>query len=203
MIECKSEQGTDGWFNDRLGIPTASMFKSIITSTGKPSTQAGAYMNGLIADVLAGKFLDSMPSTYWMERGTELEPDARELYEFITDNKVDQMGFCYKDDKMDVGCSPDGVIGNDGLIEIKSPKAATVVSYMLGGKVPSDYVPQVQGQLWVMEREWCDFFVYHPDLKSFKIRAYRDDGYIKLLSEAIEKFNNKKNEKIAKLKEAA
>ena len=203
MILCESEQGTEGWFNDRLGIPTASMFKSILTSTGKPSAQANGYMNGLIADVLAGQFLDKMPPTFWMERGTELEPDARELYEFITDNKVDQIGFCYKDENKDVGCSPDGVVGKDGLIEIKSPKAATVVSYMIGGKVPSDYVPQVQGQLWIMEREWCDFFVYHPDLKSFKIRAYRDDDYINKLSEAIVKFNEKKNEKIIKLKESA
>ncbi|MDA3853324.1 MAG: YqaJ viral recombinase family protein [Bacteroidales bacterium] len=188
MIECKHEQGTEAWHIDRLGIPTASMYKSIITSTGKLSTSAKTYMNALLADWLAGKPVDKFEPTLAMQTGTEREAEARDLYSFISDNEVTETGFWFKNDKKLTGCSPDGFVGDKGLKEIKCPKASTLIGYRLAGKLPSDYVPQVQGQLWVMDREYCDFFVYHPDIDNFLIRVERDEKYITTLSGLVNKF---------------
>lgn len=187
-VECKHEQGTLGWLQDRLGVPTASMYKSIITSTGKASATAKTYMRGLLANLEAGKPVDSFKPTAEMKTGIEREPDAADLYEFITDNEVMKTGFWFKDDKKKTGCSPDRLIGDDGLLEIKCPNASTLIGYRLDKKVPTAYIQQIQGQLWVMGRQWCDFLAYHPDIKHFLIRVERDEQYITMLSGAINKF---------------
>lgn len=188
MIESKHEQGSTEWHLDRLGIPTASMFKSIITSTGKPSTSSKAYMYGLLADWLAGKPVDKFEPTQAMQTGTEREAEARDLYSFVSGNEVTETGFWFKDDKKLTGCSPDGRLSGNGLIEIKCPKASTLVGYKLSNKLPADYVPQVQGQMWVMDAEYCDFFVFHPDIDHFLIRVNRDEKYMKLLEAEVYKF---------------
>ncbi len=188
MIECKHEQGSDAWHLDRLGIPTASMFKSIITSTGKPSTSAKGYMNGLLADWEAGKPVDAWEGNQFTETGNEREAEARDLFQFITDKEIVETGFWFKDDKKLTGCSPDGLIGDNGLIEIKCPKASTLIGYRLDNKCPATYVPQIQGQMWVMDKEYCDFFVYHPDIVNFHIRVNRDDEFIKKLESELNKF---------------
>ena len=188
MIECKHQQNTPEWHLDRLGIPTASMFKSICTSQGKPSASAKAYMNGLLADWLAGKPVDAFAPTLAMQNGTEREAEARELYTFVTDKEVTETGFWFKDESKLTGCSPDGLLLDNGLIEIKCPKASTLVGYKLANKLPTDYVPQVQGQMWVMDSEYCDFFVYHPEIERFSIRVERDDKYIETLSGLVCKF---------------
>jgi len=187
-IECNHEQGTEAWHLDRLGIPTASMFKSIIASTGKPSTSAKTYMNALLADWEAGKPVDAFEPTQAMQTGTERETEARGLYQFIADTEVSETGFWFKDDKKLVGCSPDGLIDDNGLIEIKCPKASTLIGYRLDGKCPATYVPQVQGQMWVMDKEYCDFLVWHPDIKHMLIRVERDEKFITSLSGLISKF---------------
>ena len=190
MIVCKAQQGTDEWLQDRCGVPTASMFSNILTATGKASSSAKNYQYQLLADWLAGQPVDPFPANFWMIRGTELEPVARETYEFITDNSVSEIGFVLRDDRM-VGCSPDGLVDDNGLIEIKCPKASTHVSYILGKKLPDTYKQQVHGQLWIMEREWCDFFSYHPDMPVFKIRVQRDEKYIKTLADEMDIFIDK------------
>lgn len=195
MIECTHPQGSDEWLVDRCGIPTASMFKSIVTSTGKPSTSAKTYMNSLLADWLAGKPVDAFEPTDAMKRGTEREAEARELYSFITDNKVVETGFWFKDERKLVGCSPDGLVNDNALIEIKCPKASTLVGYRLDNKCPATYVPQVQGQMWVMDKEYCDFLVWHPDINHFLIRVERDEKYITIMSGLINKFIDEMLEK--------
>lgn len=189
-IECTHEQGSDLWLLDRLGIPTGSMFKSIITSTGKPSTSAKTYMNQLLADWVAGKPVDAFEPTQAMIDGTNREAESRDLYTFLTDNEVTETGFWFRDDKL-TGVSPDGMVGNDGLVELKNPKASTLIGYKLDNKLPATYVPQVQGQLWIMEREWCDFLVNHPDIPHFLIRVNRDDDFIAKLSAEVDKFIDK------------
>ena len=188
MIECTHPQGSEEWLLDRLGIPTASMYKSIITSTGKPSTSSKGYMNSLLADWLAGKPVDAFEPNQAMLNGTEREAEARDLYSFITDKTVSETGFWFKDNKKLTGCSPDGILSDNGLIEIKCPKGSTLVGYKLANKLPADYVPQVMGQMWVMDSEYCDFFVYHPDIDNFYIRVDRDDKYISLLETEVNKF---------------
>ena len=187
MIECNHEQGTDAWMLDRLGIPTASMYKNIITSTGKPSTSAKGYMNQLLADWEAGEPVDSFEPTPAMQTGTERESEARDLYSFLTENEVIETGFWFKDEKKLTGCSPDGLVDGN-LVEIKCPKGATLIGYRIDNKCPATYVPQVQGQMWVMDAEWCDFFSWHPDINHFLIRVERDEKYIKSLEHEVNKF---------------
>jgi exodeoxyribonuclease (lambda-induced) len=200
--ECKHEQGTEAWHLDRLSVPTASMFKSIITATGKPSTSAKGYMNALLADWEAGKPVDAFEPTQAMQTGTEREAEARDLYQFITDKEVTKTGFWFKDKRKLTGCSPDGLLNDNGLIEIKCPKASTLIGYRLDNKCPSIYVPQVQGQMWVMDSEYCDFFVYHPEINHFSIRVERDEKYITTLSGLVNKFIDVMLEKRELLKQS-
>ena len=119
-----------------------------------------------------------------MQRGTELEPEARAYYELIA-GPVQEIGFCIHDDGF--GCSPDGVVG-DGLLEIKCSLAHTHVEYLREGVIPSIYIPQVQGQMLVMDKQWCDFLSYHPDMKPLLVRVNRDDMYCALLHEALKEL---------------
>ena len=187
MIILDLEQGSEEWHLARLGIPTASNFAKIITSTGKLSTSATGYMHKLIAEYLMEKPID-IEKTEWMERGNELEADARGAYEFITDTTVDEVGLIYKDDKRLVSASPDGLINSDGGLEIKCPSPAVHVEYLLANKCPSKYLPQVMGCMYVTGRIWWDFMSYHPDLDPLIVRVNRDEELITKMDEAINKF---------------
>ena len=146
MIILDCDQNSDEWFAARLGIPTASCFDKICTPTGKSSTQSAAYMNKLLADWLLG----SPSATFTNDavaRGTDLEGEARSYYEFYTGLSVQQVGFCYRDTAHLVGASPDGLVGDDGGIEIKCPLPHTHVGYLLSDTIPTAYNAQVQGPL--------------------------------------------------------
>jgi putative phage-type endonuclease len=168
------------WFAARLGVPSASNFGKVITPGGKRSTQVEGYLNRLVADVLTGRSDQQEPSEA-MQRGTDLEPEARAYYELIA-GPVEEVGFCIHDDGF--GCSPDGVVG-DGLLEIKCPLAHTHVEYLRDGVIPSIYIPQIMGQMLVMDKKWCDFLSYHPDMKPLLIRVGRDDKFCATLHEAL------------------
>ena len=123
------EQGTEEWHNLRLGVPTASRFSDIITpSKGDLSKSADKYMNELIAEKITLQ-REQFKMTDWMERGNELEAEARDVYSFLSDNEVTEVGFITNDDGT-IGASPDGLIGKDGGLEIKCPKASTMVKYL-------------------------------------------------------------------------
>lgn len=199
MIILDLEQNTPEWHQARLGIPTASMMSSIITSTGKPSTSAKTYMNQLLADWYAGKPVDNWEGNKFTEIGHEREKEVIDLYQFITDNPVQQVGFCFKDDKREVGCSPDGLVGDNGLFEQKNPKGSTMIKYLLDGKPPTEYRVQVQAQLWITGRDWCDFMVQHPDLGHKKWTIERDEQFITTMSGMVSKFNTEMLEKRKKL----
>ena len=177
------EQGSPEWLQARLGVPTASAFDKIITPTGKASTQTDAYAKKLVAEWLCGEPLDEYGNA-WMQRGNELEPQARSFYEFQTDCTVEQVGFVLRDDEL-VGCSPDGLVGEKGLVEIKCPAPHTHVDYLLSGTIPNKYRPQVQGQMMLTGREWCDFVSYHPLMAPVIIRVERDDAFIETLNELL------------------
>lgn len=188
IIDC--EQHSDEWFAVRCGKVTASHFAEVMAKGrgGGASKTREKYMMQLLAERVSGRPEESYQNK-WMEEGTEKEPDARFLYEWITDKKVEQVGFVQATD--DVGCSPDGLIDSDGQIELKCPKLTTHIGYILKDTLPSEYKPQVQGQLWVCERKWCDFVSYHPDYKKQQLfihRVERDDAYIELLAAATATF---------------
>ncbi len=184
MIISPHEQGTDAWLAARLGKPSASCFSKLITMTGKPSASADAYINQLLGERLTGKSEPHYTSEA-MILGTEREPEARADYEFITGNKVDQVGFIL-DDSQSYGCSPDGLIGDDGGLEIKCPAQTTQAGYWRDKQSGvKKYYQQIQGCMMVTGRKWWDFFSYHPDMPHVLVRVKRDQDYIDKLSEQV------------------
>ena len=182
------EQRSAEWIKCRIGIPTASCFDRIITpATGKPSASAVAYRRELLAEWLMGEPV-SIKESGWMQRGTEMEPEARAFYEFEADAEVTEAGFVFLDERRLIGCSPDGLVGDDGLVEIKCPSPGVHVSYLIDAKLPTAYIPQVQGCLWVTGRKWCDFISYHPDMEPLIVRVMRDEDYIGRMATLIETF---------------
>lgn len=177
------EQGTVEWLQARLGCPSGSGFSKLITSGGKPSTSAETYINELIAEAVIGE-TTPMETTAWMQRGTELEPQARTFYEFENDCVVEQVGFCMHN-TLRCGVSPDGLVGLSGGIEIKCPKPSTHIAYLRSGKLPAVYKAQVMGCLWITEREWWDFISFHPQLPNLVVRVHRDDNYIEQLERLV------------------
>jgi putative phage-type endonuclease len=187
-------QNTSEWLELRRGKFTASMFKDLFM---KEST--AGYRNTLykvVFERLTNEVPDSVTSN-WMERGHELEIIARQVYELETFNKVRNGGFWEYSEW--VGCSPDGLIGDNGLVEIKCPKYSTIIEYMLSGKLPTIYEWQVHGQMFVTGRKWCDFMAYHPNLKPLIIRIIRDEEKIKQLKDKLEESILKVKNKIKKL----
>ena len=122
-----------------------------------------------------------------MARGTELEPEAREAYEFISGNDVIETGFIL-DASFEYGCSPDGLITDQGGLEIKCPAPQTMVSYLRDNQVGvKKYWQQIQGCMWITQREWWDFFAYHPEMPHAIVRVERDEDYIAKLAEEVTK----------------
>lgn len=181
----QNEQGSPEWLAARLGIPSASMFAKIVTTKGIWSASADAYINQLVAERLTGE-REEVFQSHHMLRGTELEPDARDLYSLISDAEVTEVGFCLHD-TLSAGCSPDGLIGEDGGLEIKCPAPSTHVEYLRGEVLPSKYKQQVMGCLWITGREWWDFVSYHPTMKPLIVRVERDEEYIAALENCVTK----------------
>jgi len=182
-------QGGSAWLKARLGIPTGSNFEKILTpATRKPSTQAHGYMRTLLAEWLIGEPSDSGSSGF-MDRGTMLEPLARKWYAYDRGVGVQEIGLVLRDDRM-AGASPDGLVEQDGTLEIKCPAAATHVGYLLDG-LPQSYFAQMQGALWLTGREWCDLLSFHPEpdrIPPVVKRFPRDEQYIAALDAAVSTF---------------
>jgi len=181
IIEC--EQGSPEWLQARLGIPSASSYAKLVTTTGKASAQATAYINQLVAERITGEptfFQVTDP----MQRGMDLEPQARTAYEMETGNLVSQVGFLMHD-TLQAGASPDGMVGENGGLEIKCPSAHTHVEYLRDGDLPIKYFQQVQGCLWISGRDWWDFMSYHPKMEPLIVRVFRDEEFIKALECAV------------------
>ena len=161
VLTCK--QGSGEWFRARLGKPTASRFSEIVTSTGKASTAQARqnYLCELVAERLCQSITQRF-ETSAMERGTALEPQGRDWYTLDTGNKVETVGFVM-DDSEAWGCSPDGLVADDGGLEIKCPLRTTMVKHLLADEKPKDYAVQIQGGLWVTQRKWWDLVLYTDD----------------------------------------
>jgi len=177
MIIHNMEQYSDEWWAIRNGKASASNAKKLVTSTGAASKSMAEYAVELANDMFAGKSTDSFAGNVHTERGTELEPEARSNYEMTNQVEIIETGII-TDDLMRWAASPDGVVGDDGLIEIKclSPKRHTqaLLYFKKNNKAPTDYIAQIQMQMLLAEREWCDLCLYHPDLPSITIRNYPD-----------------------------
>lgn len=190
LITLNCEQGSEEWLAARLGIPTATGFENIVTATGKKSASYIKYMAELIEESILGGS-DTFKSSF-MERGNQLEPQARAAYEFLTGNDVVQVGGVYLNENRDVMVSPDGLIPSlkKGL-EIKCPKMSTHIRYLLEGGLPSEYVIQVQANLWVTGYETWDFVSYCPEYQKqtlYLFTAARDEKLMKAFDEHIPQF---------------
>jgi hypothetical protein len=167
---------------------TASCFDKIITNkTAKLSASCEGYACQLLAEQIIGAPVDLASATF-MERGEVLERKAVEWYELQRDCDTEQIGFILRDDRR-VGCSPDRLVGDDGILEIKCPSVANHLSFLLGAdSVAMDYRAQVQGQLWITGRQWVDTLSYNPDLPNALVRIPRDEDFIGKLAAAVDQF---------------
>jgi len=202
MIELM-EQGTEAWFNIRIGKVTASRVADVLakTKTGYSTTRDN-YMAQLVCERLTGLKGESFTNAA-MQHGTETEPLARAAYEARYDVLVDEVGFVSHPTIEMSGASPDGLVGDDGLIEIKCPNTATHIETLLSESVPNKYYTQMQFQIACTGRKYCDFVSFDnrlpTELQMFVKRVPRDDVYIRLIEDEIVKFLNELDTKINQL----
>lgn len=193
------EQGTPEWYQARAGIPTASEFDTVMAKgrgSGDSKTRR-TYMLKLIGERLTREPMWSYSNEH-MERGKVMEAEARDLYQMIAEVECQQVGFLRRGD---AGCSPDSLIGTDGMLEIKTKLPHLQLDCILYDELPTEHRAQCQGQLWIAEREWVDFVSYWPGLPLFAKRVFRDEDYIKRLAEAVRAFNAEMEETIAKVQQ--
>ncbi len=182
------EQGTEAWHEARAGLVTMSEVQALLVNGKDPSGfGAGAlsYMHQIIGERITGEPSGAFQGNTHTQRGHEMEVIARELYEDRTGNTVEQCGLIVNHG---VGYSPDGLVGTEGAVEIKSKLPKLQVEVLLAGEIPKEHMAQIQGGLWVAEREWLDFVSYWPGMPLFVKRAYRDEKMISLISERVEAF---------------
>ena len=198
-------QRTEAWHTARLGKVTASRVADVIAKT---KSGYGASRANLMADLICERLTGQPASTFTnahMEWGTEQEPHARADYSARAGELVEEVGFIDHPRIANSGASPDGLVGDDGLVEFKCPATATHLDTLLAGDVPSKYIPQMQGQMACTGRKWCDFCSYDPrlpeHLRMFVKRVERDDDYIKVLEGEVTVFLAELEEKLSKLQE--
>jgi len=179
------EQGSDLWLKARMGVITASNFSKILGK--KDKSERKTYLYKKAAELSGGSYEEGYKNDF-MERGNEIEDQARAMYELKQKVEVEQIGFIKQEDYL--GCSPDGLVGDDGMVEIKCPLASTHVKRIVEAKLPPEYRAQIQGQMWVAQRQWCDFVSFHPDVTQniFILRVERDADYIADLTIAATDF---------------
>ena len=182
MIIHEEEQGTDEWHALRAGLPTASEADKLVTSQGAISKQMDGVALQCAVDLYAGEPLDKWAGNEWTDRGHEMEDRARAFYEnTFSDRIVTQVGFITTDDNS-AGASPDGLVDEGGMLEIKCLKATShakvLIAYERNGKLPATYICQPQMQMLVAERAWCDMVFWHPELPALIVRHLPDDSII-------------------------
>lgn len=187
IIEC--EQNSPQWYEARLGIPTASMFATVMASGrggGESKTRAD-YMRKLAGEILTGEPMETFSNSN-MERGKIMEDEARDLYAFLKNCEPQRVGFIRSGS---AGCSPDSLIDENGGLEIKCALAHIQIDRLMRDELPPEHKAQVQGSLWVTGREFWDYASYcSPKLPLFVKRVTRDNGYIANLAGEVDRFND-------------
>lgn len=186
-------QGSPEWFAARLGKATASKIADIIAKTKSgPAASRATYQGQLVAERLSQQAAESF-SNAAMQWGTDQEPNARAAYAFLhASGPVVEVGFVDHPTVAMSGASPDGLVGDDGLVEIKCPNTATHIATLKGRAVPGKYLTQIQWQLACTRRKWCDFVSYDPrlpdELQLYVERVHRDDDMIRELEAEVAAF---------------
>lgn len=201
LVDCA--QGSQEWLTARAGKVTASRIADLMakTRTGWGASRAN-YMAELVAERLTGNVAEGFTNAA-MQWGTEKEPEARAAYEFYRDATVEQVGFVLHPTIDLTGCSPDGLVGADGMVEIKCPNTATHLDTLLGEGIAEKYIKQMQWQMRCCERAWCDFVSYDPRLPArmqlFVQRVKRDNNLISEIEHETLIFLREIGEKVAAL----
>lgn len=185
-------QGSDEWKQLRLGKVTASRVADVIAKTKSGwGTSRFNYAAELIAERLTGTTAEGFTSSA-MQWGTDQEPMARMAYEFLHNVTVGQVAFVGHPTIQDAGASPDGIVGEDGLVEIKCPNTATHIDTLIAQTIPAKYITQMQWQMACTGRKWCDFVSYDPRLPEsmqvFVKRVDRDEAFILELENEVVAF---------------
>jgi len=196
-------QQTSEWYESKIGKVSASRCADVMARIKSGySMSRKNYMMDLVIARLTGVYPESFTSPA-MQWGIETEAEARKEYEAETFNIVQEVGFIELNE--DVGCSPDGLIGENGGLEIKCPNTVTHIDTILSGKIDRKYMLQIQFSLWVTGREWWDYVSYDPrcpaNLRLYIQRVYRDENLISEISEEVEKFVEEMKDLIKKLQE--
>lgn len=199
------EQRSPEWFAARLGKVTASRVADILAVTKSgPSASRKNYMAELIAERLTGQPAQTFTSPA-MQWGTDNEPMARAAYEFMTDTTVEEVGFVDHPNIANFGASPDGLVGADGLVEIKCPNTATHLDTLLGAEIDARYVTQMQVQMACTRRKWCDFVSFDPrlpgDMQVHVRRVNADPEAAGKIEEAVTAFLAELDAKVAELRQ--
>ena len=196
IIDCV--QGTPEWKAARAGVITASEFSTVLATGrgGGESKVRRTYMMKLAGEILTGEPADSYSNGH-MERGHALEDEARQTYAFLADAEPQQVGFIKRGR---VGYSPDGLVGEKGLVEIKTKLPHLMIEILLADKFPADHVAQCQGGLWVSDREWLDIVCYYPKMPVFIKKTYRDELFINRLAQEVDLFQEELDELVEKIR---
>lgn len=195
IFDC--EQNSPEWFAARMGIPTASEFGTVTAKGrgGGESVTRRKYLLTLAAQIITGEYVQTWAGNEHTERGHAMEDEARQFYAFQRDADPQRVGFMRRGR---AGASPDSTIGARGLLEIKTKLPHLQLEVLEQDRLPPEHVAQVQGQLWVSGRDYCDFVSYWPKLPLFVKRIERDDAYIANLAQAVADFNGELDAIVAK-----
>lgn len=182
------EQNSPEWFAARMGIPTASEFSTVMAKGkgGGDSVTRRKYMLTLAAQIITGEYVQTWAGNEHTERGHAMEDEARQFYAFQRDADPQRVGFMRNGR---AGASPDSLVGESGLLEIKTKLPHLHLDVLEKDRLPPEHVAQVQGQLWISGRDFCDFVSYWPKLPLFVKRVERDEAYIATLAQAVSDFN--------------
>lgn len=199
VFDC--QQGSWDWHQARLGIVTASEFQTVLTKGrgGEESKTRRTYMLKLIGERLTGEASEQFSNIH-TDRGHEMEAEARDLYSMLRDAEPRMVGFLRRGE---VGASPDSLVGDDGLLEIKTKLPHLHLDLLLAGELPKEHKAQCQGQLWISGRQWLDFLSYWPGLPPFLVRVERDDPYIEALAKSVGDFVTEMHAAIERIKQTA
>ena len=196
LFDC--EQRSPEWYALRAGIPTSSEFATVMAKGrgGDDSKTRRTYLLKLAGEVLTGEPMENY-SNHHMERGRAMEGEARALYAFMRDADPQPVGFIRNGDR---GASPDALLGDNGVLEIKTKLPHLLIDLILKDEFPPEHKAQCQGQLWIAERTWLDLVVYWPKLPLFVKRVTRDDAYIATLITAVDAFNEELRQMVERVR---
>lgn len=196
-------QGDITWFHERTGRVTASRVRDVMAKTKNgESAKRQTYKMELLAEIVTGRAAEHYVSPA-MDWGLEQEPLARAMYEMVKEVEVERIGMVVHETINRFSASPDGLVGEDGLVEFKCPTTKTHLGYLLDGVVPAEYIPQMMAQMACTGRSWTDFCSYDSRLPEefglFVVRLNRDDAEITRMEAEVVKFIGEVNEMAERL----